>query len=164
MRTDARNNPVTSSKELGNTSDMEMRQPGPVTMALDTELDREDIVVAQPQDNQKDYDAAIAFMEEDLVILLSKPSEKNSAALIDLRVNGIVKWVRVGVPQVLKRKYVEVLARSQPWDVQTDVKQHAKHETNDVIRTPINKYPFSVMEDPSGARGMAWLQQVMYEA
>ena len=145
------------------TGDMEVRQP-PVIALDDNEIDRDDVIVADKSVVNGDYLNQLAFNEDVLTIMLSRSSEKFAPELIDIYVNGKVEWVPVGRPYMLKRKYVEVIARCQPFDVRTEVVREAENERNQVKRFQIAKHPFTVIHDPAGERGHAWLQQVMRES
>lgn len=105
----------------------------------------------------------LAFNEEPIEIRLEPRSERNAPRMIDVAVNGERKWIPVGVPVRLRRKFVEGLARAQPYSVATDVgtaMEATPH--NHAIRTPYRLHPFTVLRDDN-PRGAAWLNKVMYE-
>ena len=105
----------------------------------------------------------LAFMEEPMVIRLEPSSERNAPRTAMCGVNGDVKWIPVGVPVKLRRKHVEVLARSQPFGVQTQVgSAMVENPENRVVKTPYRRHPFTVLRDDN-PRGAAWLNKVMYE-
>lgn len=146
------------------TGDLEVRQPPVVNLSDDNELERDDVIVADKSVVDGDYLDKLSFNEDILTIMLARSSEKFAPELLDFYVNGKVEWVPVGRPYMLKRKYVEVIARCQPFDVRTEVVREADNERNQVRRFQIAKHPFSVIHDPAGARGAAWLAQVMRES
>lgn len=154
---------IRAGKEL-NTADMETREVPSIALP-DTgpiERDREEIVMVDKPMNT-DYMSELAFMEEPVTIMLARSSEKFAPAILDFYVNGKPLWIRVGYKATIPRKYVEVIARTQPYDVRTSVVKHEHHEDNRVERQTINKYPFSVLHDPN-PRGPEWLQRVMLES
>jgi hypothetical protein len=63
----------------------------------------------------------------------------------------------------MRRKYVEVLARSKPMSVQTkhESAEESLNPQNEVIRTTSSQFPFSVLEDTQ--RGIEWLNRLMSE-
>ena len=105
----------------------------------------------------------LAFMEEPLVIRLEPSSERNAPRMARASVNGDTKWIPVGIPVKLRRKHVEVLARAQPFGVQTDTGTAMEaNPHNRVVKTPYRRHPFTVIRDEN-PRGVAWLNKVTYE-
>lgn len=148
------------------TGDMKTRQIPPVDLPVAGVLVRENESLVLPEPNAPMSDAAaylaeLAFNEEVLTIRLERSSEKNPPKFHDFHVNGVSEWVPVGVPHKLKRKFVEVIARAQPYDVQTEVvEEHGMDPMNRVLRNARMKYPFSVIHDPN-PRGFDWLTKLM---
>ncbi len=122
----------------------------------------ESIVQAEPG-TTNDQLAELAFNEEVLTIRLERSPEKNAPKFVDAYVNGEQAWIPVGQPCNIKRKFVAVLARAQPYDVQTEVDDTDGEPRNRVVRNARSKYPFSVLRDPS-PRGFDWLTKVMQSA
>lgn len=105
----------------------------------------------------------LAFMEEPIVIRLEPSHERNAPKTAQVSVNGDTKWVPVGVPVMLRRKHVEVLARAQPFGVQTETGTAMEaNPHNRVVKTPYRRHPFTVLRDDN-PRGAAWLNKVTYE-
>lgn len=105
----------------------------------------------------------LAFAEEPIVIRLEPSSERNAPRYASVSVNGDTKWIPVGVPVKLRRKHVEVLARAQPFGVETQTGTAMEaNPANRVIKTPYRRFPFTVLKDdnPLGAK---WLNKVTYE-
>ena len=123
----------------------------------------EEIVMAEPGVLSNDYADAIAFGEEFVTIRIERSSEPNAPQMLDFYVNGIAHWVPVGVPHTLRRKYVEVIARSQPYSVTADYTENSGQDpVNRISRNATARYPFSVVKDTP--RGHEWLAQVMRES
>lgn len=155
-------------QELAHTGDMAVGQQGAGKLlmpGLDEVLVRESPVVEPVTDTNLTMDSLgeIMFMEELVKIRIEPLTEKNPRKLVDLYVNGVPEWVPVGRPWVMRRKFVEVLARSKPISVQTKHEQpeESLDPRNEIIRTTSAQFPFSVLQDTP--RGIAWLNQIMAE-
>ena len=126
-----------------------------------------DIITSTEEMSAQDYFAELAFMEEKLEIYLHRGREKYSAQFESFAVNGRTVWVQVETRTLLARKYVEVMARSQPMDVRTrsfKLEENPEaHCVNETIRTQFANFAFSVMRDPN-PKGGAWLAKVMRES
>lgn len=153
--------------ELAHTADMPVGQQTAgrlVLPDLDQPIIRESIEiepVAAPL-TASDFDE-IMFMEELVKIRVEPLQEKNPRKMIDLYVNGKAEWVPIGRPWIMRRKYVEVLARSKPMSVQTkhESAEESLNPQNEVIRTTSSQFPFSVLQDTP--RGIEWLNRLMAE-
>jgi hypothetical protein len=131
---------------------------------LDMPIDRESIAIEPVVSSLTKNDfAEMMFMEELVKIRVEPLNEKNPRKMIDLYVNGKAEWVPVGRPWIMRRKYVEVLARSKPMSVQTkhESAEESLNPQNEVIRTTSSQFPFSVLEDTP--RGIEWLNRLMAE-
>jgi len=153
--------------ELAHTADMEVGQQTAgnfVLPDLDQPIIRESIEI-EPVVNsltKSDFDEMM-FMEELVKIRVEPLQEKNPRKMIDLYVNGKAEWVPIGRPWIMRRKYVEVLARSKPMSVQTkhESAEESLNPQNEVIRTTSSQFPFSVLQDTP--RGVEWLNRIMAE-
>ena len=132
---------------------------------LDTDDDRSaDVIVASADMLNKDYAAELAFMEEYVEIYLNRGREKHSPLFEQFGVNGKIIWIEVEKPTRVKRKYVEVMARSMPVDITTDSGESRGDELtfNKVLRHQSANFSFSILRDPN-PRGPAWLAKVRRE-
>jgi hypothetical protein len=162
----ARTAPVTSSSahEI-HSPELPITQPRPI---LDGEDRRPEVIVTTDAVITDDYAAALAFMEEPVDILLHRGREKHAPTMYDFSIDGRAIWIRVDTPTTIKRKYLEIIARAQPFDVETEVdKNEGKGDNapvlNNIRRHQSSRYPFTVVKD-SNPRGPAWLAQVMRES
>lgn len=153
--------------EIAHTGDMKVGQQGAGTLVmppLDEVLVREAPAI-EPVDSDLSMDALgdIMFMEELVKIRIEPLTEKNPRKLVDLYVNGVAEWVPVGRPWIMRRKFVEVLARSKPMNVQTkhESPEESLEPKNEIIRTTSAQFPFSVLQDTP--KGIAWLNAIMAE-
>lgn len=144
---------------VGQDAPREMSVTGPATIT-DPVIEP---VTAEALRNKDKLDK-LKFMDEPVTVLVHPSSDKNAKPYLELFVNGIRQNVARGANQTIKRKYVEVLARMKltSYVTQTPIEEG---EARNVI-TPSTGLvaPFSVLHDPSGARGAAWLSEVLAEA
>ena len=165
--TDAISNPAVSGRahEIVNT-DMPVRAVDALEVDSLAQL-QPDIISSTETLSARDYFAELAFMEEKLEIYLHRGRDKHSPQFESFTVNGRTAWVQVETRTMLARKYVEVMARSQPMDVRT--RSHKledspeAHCVNETVRTQFANFAFSVMRDPNPMGG-AWLAKVMRES
>ena len=101
-----------------------------------------------------------AFMQEELVIVLHKSTDKNAPPKVPVGVNGETAWLPRDTKIRLPRKFVERLARSQEATFRTDDNPDPRMDEGKVIRrTNGQVFPFQVLHDPS-PRGPSWLAMV----
>lgn len=155
----ARVPPTSITQERTHTGNFET----PTLAPIDTDADRETVIEPVDKLLRSAELAQMAFMEEVLTIRIERGREKHAPTWVDVHVNGICQWIRIGEPQRVKRKFVEVLARSQPFSVETTHGTTAEERPqNTVRRSQFAQYPFSVIHDPSEL-GHEWLQRVYME-
>lgn len=158
------------------TADMAIPQKNDIDISLDSPIIHGEQMpnIAHEQELAKSHQAALAFMEEPVTILI----EENSSAdfpetHVPVSVNGKnaevlqngqwmeIGWLPIGVPLVTKRKYVEVLARSRTDAIRT---QHddatVERPRNTIRRTTRAQYPLSIIEDRN-PRGHEWLSRIV---
>jgi hypothetical protein len=111
----------------------------------------------------KSYLDELAFAEEIVEVTLAESTDENAEPYVETWVNGIHQAFFRGQPVKCKRKYLEVLARSQPIAISTQEFMNSQGEREVRInRRQAVKYPFSVV-DPN-PKGAAWLKSVMQSA
>ena len=114
-----------------------------------------------------------------LTIRIERGTEEFAPLSVPVWVQGIGaeikntagKWTQVGylpigIPVVTKRKYVEVLARSRVDRVRANEETSTPQPGDDgwkLHRTSSQSHAFSVMHDPAGAKGHAWLARIYAE-
>lgn len=103
------------------------------------------------------------FMQDELVIVIHKSTDKNAVPRVPVGVNGEVAWLPRDTKIRIPRKFVERLARSQEATFRTDDNPDPRMDEGKIIRrTNGQVFPFQVLHDPS-PRGAAWLQRVTRE-
>jgi len=102
-----------------------------------------------------------AFMNEKLLIVVFDGLEED-LPIIGPEVNGIQQPIARNVPQWVRRKYVEALARS----IRTGFHQKLRDPSNpaSIMMVPTHRqfYPFTVERDPN-PNGRAWLREILAE-
>jgi len=103
-----------------------------------------------------------AFMNEMVTVMVHESTDPNQPPHIILNVNGTNMPVVRGFPTIMKRKYLEVLARMK----ETRYTQRTPNpsEPDRIVMEPktAQVYPFAVQEDKN-PRGREWLRHVMAE-
>jgi hypothetical protein len=105
-----------------------------------------------------------AFMHEELVINVAEPLSEEEGRHVVLNVNGTVMPIERGKDVMVKRKYVEVLARCKETRYKQPTRDMGNPEAgNQLIGRTALTYPFAVIEDRNPI-GRAWLKAVLAEA
>lgn len=107
------------------------------------------------------------FMEEPVEITVHESSDPNAAAYVYCNVNGEGAgpkkdpWIPRGVPIVVKRKHVAVLASAVAKVISTpDATDNLGNMTKGLTKRTAHVYPFSVTRD-ANPKGAEWLRQAM---
>lgn len=102
-----------------------------------------------------------AFMNEMVKIVIERSSNVEDNPIPIPMVGDKAQPIVRGVPTWVKRKYVEVLARSRPTTL-TQVVNPTDYERFSLVPQVGLSYPFRVLEDrnPDGA---AWLAQILVD-
>ena len=103
------------------------------------------------------------FMNEELEILVYEPYEEGQEQIVQLAVNGVNQFVPRGIPTRVKRKYVEVLARSRKVTVTANGYKDPRGEAKNTVHFAQGlNYPFQVLSDQN-PNGPAWLKKILAE-
>lgn len=104
-----------------------------------------------------------AFMNEVLTIMIPESTDENDTPLVEVGVNGRKLYIRRGVEQEVRRKYVAALARCKSTDYsQVTLDPRNGEAVNRLHRRQMLRYPFTVIADPN-RNGHAWLRGVLAE-
>ena len=140
-----------------------------VTEPLETSIKRKRRVIEEPPIIETLNDPAnwdekatrLAFYEEPVEIFLHETTNPTEEQLVFIGVNGEAKWLVRGRNHVLKRKFIETLARAKPTSIQTVETRGADGErVSEVRRHTALKYPFSIVRDDN-PRGSAWAKELL---
>ena len=134
----------------------ELRQPTPKTLAEMGQSDTDVEVVTNA--GLKDPVEFDAFMNEEVEILVHKGRNESDLDVIVPSVNGKNQPIIRGLAQRVKRKYVEVLARSHTIRYTQKVPDASNPAAFVMEAKPIPDYPFDVRED--SRRGKKWLDAI----
>lgn len=135
-----------------------------------------DVVLVDPTLATKEYNEALAFMDQPVTIVLQPSADENAAQTFPVWVNGKgaevltrsgkwmeIKHLPVGVRLTVKRKYVEIILRTKidkirhaaphPSEPDIDQKNVVRRDTHPV-------HMCSILQD-NDPRGMEWATEMM---
>lgn len=151
---------VTESEEqtVGQDTPREMRSTGDARDALDAVSFQ---VVDKPVSHDKM--AELAFMEEELMVMVHDTTNEQDIPIPLFQNDGITQYFIRGKEQIVKRKFVEILARCK----KTAYSQEAYKDATGAdayrqIPHTALMFPFAVTEDRN-PRGASWLKGVLAE-
>jgi hypothetical protein len=101
-----------------------------------------------------------AFMNEPVMVTVISGGKDNEAPFVPVGVNGVTQMFQRDVPIVVKRKYVERLARAKETGYEQTVDDRLGEKMNALHQKHSLRYPFQVNRDDN-PRGAAWLRAVM---
>ena len=104
-----------------------------------------------------------AFMNEPVTVLLAETTDENLNPMPVLSVNGTCQPLLRGVPTVIKRKYVEVLARCKETKYNQRTANPMEPDRIEMVARTALSYPFQVIDDKN-PKGATWLRAVLAEA
>ena len=111
---------------------------------------------------ESDYVQALAFMEEDIVVMVAETEDQNAENPIIVGNNGIFKVFFRGHPTVAKRKFVDCLIVKSSRVTTPEVTNHGGERENQIKQHAAHKYPFTVVEDRN-PKGNEWLRRRLAE-
>lgn len=112
---------------------------------------------------EKDFIASAkleAFMNEKLKIMVHPDTQDGSLEVIVPNVNAVNQPIIRGQECLVKRKYVEALARGRTTKYVQKVIDASKPENIQMEERTVLTYPFAVLEDPNSL-GREWLQNIV---
>lgn len=105
----------------------------------------------------------LAFAEEPVEVVVSTTNEKHAERFPHVAVNGVNQYFERGKRMVVKRKFVEALARAKKTTIETmPAKDQDGADTMNIVQNTGLRYPFSVTRDDN-PKGNAWLEKVLAE-
>lgn len=120
-----------------------------------------------PADALKNFDKLdrLRFMEDELEIMVMPNNDPLADPMPKVACNGTNQFYVRGQKMRMKRKFVAALAQAKSTKYRSDVKLDAGtgEYINAMIPTTGLLDNFSVLHDPAGARGRAWLETVLAE-
>lgn len=119
----------------------EIGDPGPIEPAAENDIRLE------------------AFMNDKLRIIVHETAEDGQLQIICPQVNGTNQPIIRGKETMVKRKYVEALARCSTTKYTQTTPDASKPDNIQMIPRRAITYPFTVLEDPH-PNGAEWLRQI----
>lgn len=101
-----------------------------------------------------------AFMNEPVMVTVLSSGKDNEAPYVPVSVNGVTQMFKRDVPMVVKRKYVERLARAKETGYDQTVDDRLGERMNRLTSRNSMRYPFQVNRDDN-PRGAAWLRSIL---
>ena len=101
-----------------------------------------------------------AFMNEPVMVTVLSSGKDNEMPYVQVAVNGITQMFLRDTPMVVKRKYVERLARAKETGYDQTVDDRLGERMNTLHNRHSLRYPFQVNRDDN-PRGAAWLRAVL---
>lgn len=102
-----------------------------------------------------------AFMNEPVKIMVMETGEEGALQVVTPSVNGVNQPIVRGREAVIKRKFVEALARCKTTKYQQRQDPFERDKIENVPIT-VQAYPFAVLEDRN-PKGAAWLKRIAAE-
>ena len=127
-----------------------------------------------------EYAELLKFAEDQVTAIINQSTDPKAAKYVYCAIGGKgaevwdekskrwleFKYVPVNRRLTMKRKYLEVLARSRVDNFSTrevTTSPLANHDGYELEATTVQSSPFTVIHDPAGERGHQWLSRVMSE-
>ncbi|MBI4695584.1 MAG: hypothetical protein HY749_16325 [Gammaproteobacteria bacterium] len=147
------------------TLEMDVGQEGIAQISLSgaASIERSDIEIVDGPDALK-HAEELAFMEEEVVINIHETDDPNAEPYVQVGSNGKIIYITRGEDVIIKRKYLERLARAKRVGYQQkhlNSSDPLKYNRLD-MKTAL-QYPFELKEDLN-PRGRDWLVKILKEA
>ena len=107
-----------------------------------------------------EYARDLAFFEELVEVEVHESTDPNAEAVVDLYCNGVSQRFIRGVPLVVKRKYVQILATAKPQTISTRATVSGDEVINRITKHTALRYPFRVIRDDN-PKGADWLRETL---
>lgn len=104
------------------------------------------------------------FMNEPVTVMVADTNDEQDAdALVQVSINGRNQFFVRGVPQTVRRCYVERLARAKKTSFSQNLDERQGEEVFNRMKSHnALRYPFTVIEDKNPVGG-AWLRAILSE-
>jgi hypothetical protein len=148
---------VDASEHIEDGKPRDLKSTGPAREALDPP--QIEVVERVRQDKLE----VLKFMEEPVTVLVAESTNPHDTPVIEVWNGGRKEFFLRGQEKVVRRKFVEVLARMK----KTVYSQRLEKDANGVefyrnIPHTASQHPFAVIEDTP--KGREWLKGIMKEA
>jgi hypothetical protein len=102
------------------------------------------------------------FMNELVTVMVHSSTDENQSPHVILNCNGTNQPVVRGQPTLIRRKYLEILARMKETKYNQRTPNPAAPDQIEMVARHGLAYPFELVDDKN-PRGRAWLQNVLAE-
>lgn len=145
--------------------DMPHRAIPPVDLSAGMQSRGDDTILQVDRPMSMNEVEALAFAEQEVQIRMEQdPMDERPVLYYPFGVNGQTIGVRPGAITTVKRKYLEVMLRSNQYRVNTQApKPGDADETNLIHRRPVRRFMLSIIHDPD-PRGPEWAQRCVLES
>lgn len=106
--------------------------------------------------------AALAFMEEEITVMVQETADENAENPVMVGCNGIFKQFFRGQPTLAKRKFVDCLIVKTGRVTTPETQNGAGERTYAIRQQSAHKYPFMLIEDRN-PKGKEWLTRRLSE-
>lgn len=161
------------SRKIVDSPEIETHQPAVIQGGFDTVYvpEQPEIEIAAPitkgvkgKGGLDPYIEELKFNEELVEVMVHETTDENAENPVFTACNGVTQYFYRGVPQIVKRKYVAILAAAKEHGVTTPEYTGTDGvRATSIRRTSSLKYPFSVISDKN-PRGAAWLRSLIQAA
>lgn len=110
-----------------------------------------------------DYMDELAFMEEDIEVMVMETSDENAENPVVVGCNGQFKQFFRGHVTTARRKFVDCLIVKSGRVTTPEVQNPAGERTNVIRQASAHKYPFTVVKDRN-PKGVEWLRRRLAES
>ena len=125
----------------------------------------DDTPIVETVSESKDFREMAAnesFMNEVVTVLVHSSTDENQSPHVIVNCNGVNQPIVRGVPTVIRRKYLEILARMKETKYTQVTPNPAAPDVSEMKARHGLAYPFEVIED-ANPKGRAWLNNVLAE-
>lgn len=158
------------SKGKLDSPEIEVTQPAVIQGGFDTVYvaEQPEIEIAAPitkgvkgKGGLDPYIEELRFNEELVEVMVHETTDENAENPVFTACNGVTQYFFRGQPQMVKRKFVAILASVKEHGITTP--EYAAGDGSramSIRRTSSLKYPFSIISDKN-PRGAAWLRSLI---
>jgi hypothetical protein len=183
---DAIHHPVVTTADVIGPGDVKVHKRDPIDInqrlaeefAPGIETDVEGLSPMSPEEAKAQYMQELAFNEQPVTVVITPSSDRNAPKHVFCAVQGVGaevydpkarRWIRftylpVSTQLTVKRKYLEVLAKSRQENFSTREVSPTPMANQDgyvLEAESVPVAPFVVRHDPAGDAGLQWYQRML---
>ena len=148
MQTDSRN------YQVGQAPDITVNRQGELNTSTQFEP------VDKPLNT--DYLQELAFMEEEITVMVQESSDENAENPVIVGCNGVFKQFFRGQPTLAKRKFVDCLIVKSGRVTTPKIRNGAGEDAFAIRQHSAHKFPFTIIEDRN-PKGREWVMRRLAE-